>query len=207
MKKFSKVDTSNLPVEVWNSIGFKEVVKIRLIKKLDDGYYQYASVYKDEWHDCDLSHVVSIDECFATEEEAVYHKYQCKLFELGSHRLSEQKLIREVEELKARYYELNKISTAEYNKSLREARELEKSKKETFYRSQITVKKDNDDSILVWISGRSPSETVMLLKDDLPDDILEVLEKHPGDGKILHARVNLGVDNIEDLLFTDWEKD
>lgn len=110
------VDFTQLPLEAWNSLGFRDVIKIQLVKDVGDGYFQFAYHVDGEWKVHDLSYVVRGSECFSTEEGATKHRLFSKLAGLGRHRLKEKELLEEVETLQKRYYELNSLAVAEYNK-------------------------------------------------------------------------------------------
>ena len=54
----------------------------------------------------------------------------------------------------------------------------------------------------LWDSFGFPKE-FSISTEGIPQDVLQILEV----GKRVHAMVNIGADKVEDLMFSNWEKE
>jgi len=75
---------------------------------------------------------------------------------------------------------------------------------DTFWRSLIRINSidDTKESCYVVVPGWNPFKTIRLWFAGLPENIVSKVLS--GQDRF-HARINIGVENYEDLIFIDWE--
>ena len=74
-----------------------------------------------------------------------------------------------------------------------------------FYRSLIRVCEFNkqDGYVDVIVPGWNIKAKIRIDSMNIPEEIREIMNT----GVRLHAKVNIGVEKKEDILFIEWEKD
>lgn len=70
-----------------------------------------------------------------------------------------------------------------------------------FWRTLIRVCKVDESNFYVAIPGRGYDEMVCINLDSIPNEIRNMIEPN----KRLHAQVNIGVEDANELIFRDWE--